>query len=896
MARSISFRVEGPVDTRITIDELDDGTLRFNLEVLGAGLLGDLRGFFFDLVGLDSSGAGLSVVGIDGSEDVIGKQVFEEGGVDRVSRDVNVKGAVARQQGKFDVGIEFGTSGIGKDDVSDVSFILSADSGVGLSLDNLDLADLALRYTSVGDESEREGSEKIAGQSSGIARNDEWEVDENAEETTDLLANDSNGVQADGSRKTVISVTDAQGDFTEVEGGFERTVVIDGLTLGTIFVSHDGYATFTADGEDVDKLAHDDIRTWNFTYETRATNGSLAAADVVLTIDGQNDQPEVSDVALTIGEDAGFADVNEKYAPLEGSGVTGNFIGTDIDQGDLLTFEILTDPVDAFGNQYGSVVNNGGSFTFNPGDQFQFLEAGETRDVTFTYRAVDDSEVGSGNALTEETDTSAPATVTITVEGADDALVNFEEQLTFITQDQSMWGTGDAIVLEPDLGFWGIDTGPHSLGATLIAQQSFDTGGVGDVFDEIASWFTGKDDNIPDAITTPGLSTDGSFAAKIGLQPYFSLTSGDVDSEIPVDIYFDIPRQLEHGGSFEIQSGYSVDGGATFNTMSPNVEFGMDFVFDLDTDLDVNITSSSFGSGTTLDIWDVDTGNISGFKGELGEPGFNLFDFNAADDLAIPNIDLGGIANLGLEYPVIETEGAPSSNPNILEADGVAEDFVDLTVDVDAVVTKLIQAATGVTIPFGGDGGLPMEAFGVNLLSFEYDWDVVAVDFITTLDLLQSFALEVQQLPLVMTLEDGSEIDDIFMGDVIEVDVPDDSLFDADVDGDGDGLIDFVLDVDMDAIFSNLTELGLGMELFTGLLSFNAGITSDLFNDISVSLFGDGSSGLIDTLDGNDDGFLVAETTELLDEVIATPFDATFDLIGWNTPSTTANDWFFDVA
>ncbi len=67
--------------------------------------------------------------------------------------------------------------------------------------------------------------------------------------------------------------------------------MIDGLVLGTLTISNDGHATFVADGADVDKLGHDAIKTYGFTYETQSIMGNLATADVVLTIDGQNDQP-----------------------------------------------------------------------------------------------------------------------------------------------------------------------------------------------------------------------------------------------------------------------------------------------------------------------------------------------------------------------------------------------------------------------------------------------------------------------------------------------------------------------------------------------------------------------------------------------------------------------------
>lgn len=912
MARSITFTIEGPVDTLIKIEEQSDGSLKFEVEVLGSGQLGDLRGIFFDLADLDASATDFSVTGIDGSEDIIGSTKFAEEGVDRVLKDVNVKGSVLKEQGKFDGGIEFGTSGIGKDDVSSTSFILSAD--VPLSLDSFDLGDFALRYTSVGDEDGRDDSAKIAGDASGVARNDAWEVDENSMGTVDLLANDTNGTQEDGTRKTVISTSDSLGSLSAVAGGFERTVTIDGLTLGVLFVSDDGFATFTANGADVDKLAHDDIRTWAFSYETQSSTGNLAVADVVLTIDGQNDQPVAFDVALTVSEDDAFDAVqSDQFTPLTGDGVTGAFVATDIDIGDVLAYQILNAPTDAFGNQYGDVVNNDdGTFTFNPGDEFQFLDAGETREVTFQYVAIDDSGVGTSPTAPEETDTSDPVTISITVEGADDAPVSFTDQLVFETTDQSMFGTGAALVLQPELPFFGFNTGTQSLNATILSKTTFSgdvlegiLGGIeavgqvlADIGCGIVNIFGGDceaDVSLPSSITTPGLTTQGSFAAKVGLQPYFFLTSGDVDSEIPVDVFFEVPRQVENGETFNISSAYSVDGGATFETNSPNVNFGIDFVFDIDTDLDLKLTSSTFGSGSTIDIWDIDTGNISGFQGEQGEPGFNIFNFSAEDDLET-SIDLGGLATLDLNFPVIDTTGTPDGpGSETLTSEG-EDDVAVLDIDVDAVAAKIIQASTGVPIKFGdGDSfGLEIDVAGagVNLLSFEYNWDLVAVNLITTLKAVQEFSLNIIDLPLMAILEDNSVINGFSLGDDITIETPETSLFDADIDGDADGLLDFSVAVDMDAVFSNDTWLGLDLELFTGLLRLDGGITSDFFNGPSVSLF----DGLIPSVDGNDDGFLYGNTFDLVSDArLVTLFDEEFPIEGWDTV-TTDTELFFDIA
>ncbi len=901
MARSMSFTVDGTVDTRVTIEELPDGTLRFDIEVLGTGLPGDLRGLFFDLAEIDATSAGLMVTGVDGSEDIIGQTVFDEAAVDSVNKDANVNGRVVHQQGRFDAGIEFGTSGIAKDEVSSVSFILSADEP--LSLDSLDLADFGFRYTG----HHGRNHVKQAADASGVARNDAWEVDENAEGAVDLLANDTNGIQPDGSRKTVIGVEDANGALEVVSAGFQRTVKIGDLILGKLFISNDGMATFTADGTDADRLAHDHSPQWSFTYQTVSSDGNLATADVVLTIDGQNDRPAAFDVALSVNEDDADDTVQSlQFGALSGDGAKKGFVGTDIDDGDVLSYAIISAPTDAFGNQYGAVTNNGdGTFTFNPLDEFQFLDAGETRDVTFQYVAIDDSGVGTSTVAPEESDTSAPATITVTVTGADDSPVNFTDELLFETQNQSMFGTGAALIYQPSLPFFGFDTGTQSLNSTILQGQTFSgdvlegiLGGieaVGQAFAdagcEIAGWFGGDCDadiDLPSSISTPSIRTEGSFAATVGLQPYFSLNTGEVDAAVPVDVYFSAPRQVENGDTFLIDSAYSIDGGATFSTMSPNVNFGMDFVFDLDTALDLMV------GGTRLDVWDIDTGNDPGFTGQLGLPGFNIFNASGDDlELSVPLGPLDPFIGLDLNFPVLETTGTQDVPGGDTLSSYGSDDVAVLTADLDAFASQLLF---GNPSAFGSDDsfGLTTSVAGadVNLLSVEWAWDIVSVALITTLETIQEFSLSVEDLPLIASLEDGSLINGFSLGDEITVNTPVTSSFDPDVDGNADGLVDVDVAVDMEALFENDTYLGLDLDLFAGLLQFSAGITSDFFDGPSISLF----DGIIPSIDGNDDGFLYGDTFSFLDDVrLATLFNDEFPIEGWNTANTDT-EIFYDVA
>ena len=168
-------------------------------------------------------------------------------------------------------------------------------------------------------------------------------------------------------------------------------------TEGTVTNNDDGTFSFNP-GSDFQDLAAGETRQVTFTYvavdDSGEGNATSEPATVTITITGTNDKPTAEVVSVSATED--------------GAAVTGNFGATDADTTDTHTFNIVTQPIE------GTVTNNDdGTFSFNPGSDFQDLAAGETRQVTFTYVAVDDS--GEGNA------TSEPATITITVTGTNDA-------------------------------------------------------------------------------------------------------------------------------------------------------------------------------------------------------------------------------------------------------------------------------------------------------------------------------------------------------------------------------------------------------------------------------------------------------------------------------------------
>ena len=121
-------------------------------------------------------------------------------------------------------------------------------------------------------------------------------------------------------------------------------------------------------------------------------------ATVTITVTGVNDRPVASNVNVAATED--------------GPPVDGSFSAFDIDSGETATlrYSIVTPPNE------GTVTTSGlpgdAAFTFNPGSAFQDLGVGETRQVTFTYRARDVQNAPNSD--------SNLATVTVTVTGVND--------------------------------------------------------------------------------------------------------------------------------------------------------------------------------------------------------------------------------------------------------------------------------------------------------------------------------------------------------------------------------------------------------------------------------------------------------------------------------------------
>jgi VCBS repeat-containing protein len=202
------------------------------------------------------------------------------------------------------------------------------------------------------------------------------------------------------------SVVTGQLSETDADTSDTHTyALISNTSEGSATVNPDGSYSFDP-GTDFQDLAVGETRDVTFVYEVEDNNGATSQETVTITVSGTNDGP----VAL--------AGVN--VATEDGAIVNGTLMSTDADASDAHSYSLITDTAE------GSVtVNADGSYTFDPGADFQDLAVGETRDVTFVY------EVEDNNRATSQ------ETVVITVSGTNDGPVASNDQAR-TDEDQSI--------------------------------------------------------------------------------------------------------------------------------------------------------------------------------------------------------------------------------------------------------------------------------------------------------------------------------------------------------------------------------------------------------------------------------------------------------------------------
>ena len=212
--------------------------------------------------------------------------------------------------------------------------------------------------------------------------------------------------------------TDAEGDSLSIVG-------IDTTgTLGVVTDHGDGTYGYDPHGQ-FDFLGPGQTATDSFTYTVTDGNGGTDTATVAITVVGLNDLPVAVDdsgAGFTTDEDTAF--------------VTASVLAndTDVDHGTLAVASIDTT------GTLGQVTGNGdGTFRYDPGAQFQALGTGAGVTDSFVYTLSD----GQGGSDT--------ATVTITINGVNDAPVASDDAgVGFTTDQDSAFTTANVLANDHD--------------------------------------------------------------------------------------------------------------------------------------------------------------------------------------------------------------------------------------------------------------------------------------------------------------------------------------------------------------------------------------------------------------------------------------------------------------
>ncbi|MDN6873934.1 retention module-containing protein [Pseudomonas citronellolis] len=206
--------------------------------------------------------------------------------------------------------------------------------------------------------------------------------------------NDAPVAQAASAAADEDQVSTGQLTATDADDGAVLTFSIDGNAPAGFTLQSDGSWTFDGKDPAYQHLANDETQVISIPVIVTDDQGATSSSTLTLTITGTNDAPVAQAGSATTGENTVLNSQVPAASDVDGT-IAGYQLTTDVGTGNgTLTF------------------NPNGSYTFDPGQDFDGLPAGVSRDVTFTYQAKDDS-----GAL------SAPQTITITVTGTNDAPV-----------------------------------------------------------------------------------------------------------------------------------------------------------------------------------------------------------------------------------------------------------------------------------------------------------------------------------------------------------------------------------------------------------------------------------------------------------------------------------------
>jgi VCBS repeat-containing protein len=229
-----------------------------------------------------------------------------------------------------------------------------------------------------------------------------------------VLIDEDSGSYASGSGGVLANDYDFDGDSMSVTAG---TFV---GAYGTLTLNSNGTYTYVLSGA-AQALAEGDVAQDSFSYTVSDNDGSDTGA-LVFDILGLNDAPVAAPDSAEVGENGAAILID----------VLAN--DTDVDNGAILTVTAASAPA---GQGSAAIVDN--QVQFDPGGDFESLALGESADVEVAYE------------VTDEHGASDSSTVTVTVNGANDAPV--------ASADTASGGENDILLIDAAANDSDVDNG-----------------------------------------------------------------------------------------------------------------------------------------------------------------------------------------------------------------------------------------------------------------------------------------------------------------------------------------------------------------------------------------------------------------------------------------------------
>ncbi len=329
--------------------------------------------------------------------------------------------------------------------------------------------------------------------------------------------------------------------------------------------------------------------------------------------------------------------------------------------------------------------------------------------------------------------------------------VPVESNLSFSSQDQSMWGTGTALQLEPDE--------PNFYGTTWNESGSVGgfVGGNTQVLNplwvawNICPFLCGSEPTqYFNVDTSTGLEVSANTQGRIGFELGVTADSGSVDALVNYNTQVIVPEvsDIVPGQLVSLNPTSSLTGDS-LNTQFPTMSASLSVVMEVSATFAATgcllgaCDTASFGTGTLGGTQELISFNQDGEGGieYFGGSGILSDALDAAvavgavdlptgfpAELEIPvPVGLGNLGTITAYLPEPNTSGGLDSTGTQLVSQG-QDDLLDISLDVDNILSV---AATGVGGLFGGSADLGA--------GFSISYDLINVELGPQIDLVQSF-------------------------------------------------------------------------------------------------------------------------------------------------------------